>query len=300
MYTWENRYAKITHSLVLSLKFAWWNGSFKHLDDAQFNEAIQIVQQLKNQQYDFIALGEIEVAQQEKLILCLTDTEFELIFGLDTKGKLKFDVAWLIRKTKLVQRSMKSIYMVTPFEQNLKVAYEIELIAFDETLITLYIVHWVSLMRSDFQMKHDLIAHNLRNYLDQNIFANNPRSYIMIMGDFNTEPFNDAMTINLGSTRDYDLAKQKNKVLYNPFWAMMTKNHIYQHNGSYFYSKSAESHWHTFDQILLSSAFLDEQNWTIKKSQNWIFANHQLIKQIKNSQSKFDHLPVTCILEKVF
>lgn len=301
MYKQKNDYAKITQSSVLSLKFAWWNGSFKYLNGTQFQEAILVVQQLKNQQYDFIALGEIGISQQKQLKQFLIDENYEIKFGLEKKGRTAFDVCWLIRKTTLSQTKNAVSLYGTWFGKNLKVAYQVTLSAFDGSQIIVYIVHWSSLLHnSNVADKHITVARKLRDTLNL-YFHRNIHQNVILMGDFNAEPYSQAMVSGLEATRDYDYARKRSSRLYNPFWGLMTKNHAHQYNGSYFYQQDEITHWHTFDQILISSSFLkQDDNWQFKIPQKNIFSNHQLIKYITNGKHKFDHLPVTCELIKVF
>lgn len=301
MYKRKNDYAKITQSSVSSLKFAWWNGSFKYLDEVQLNDAIWVAQQLKNQQYDFIALGEIDVSQQEQLAQFLADENYEIKFGLEKKGKTVFDICWLIRKATLSQTEDAISLYITWFEKNLKVAYKVSLSTFDNTQIIVYIVHWSSLLHNTHaDDKHMTIARKMREDLNL-YFHNNIHQNVILMGDFNAEPYSQAMVSGLEATRDYDYARKRSSRLYNPFWGLMTKNHAHQYNGSYFYPQDEITHWHTFDQILVSSSFLkQDDNWQFKIPQKSIFSNHQLIKYITNGKHKFDHLPVTCELIKVF
>jgi hypothetical protein len=85
---------------------------------------------------------------------------------------------------------------------------------------------------------------------------------VILMGDFNDEPFDESMVTLLPSTRDRTLARAGG-FLYNPFWRFLGEMVPYRigenfqgHGGTFFHRAGVETRWLTFDQILFSSAFV--------------------------------------------
>jgi endonuclease/exonuclease/phosphatase family metal-dependent hydrolase len=91
-------------------------------------------------------------------------------------------------------------------------------------------------------------ARTARHILDS-LLVGNPKAAIVVMGDFNDEPFDRSLKQVLGSTFDAARVKADPKELLFNCWSG------YEGIGSYFY----KNHWQQIDQILLSAGMLDNK-----------------------------------------
>lgn len=68
----------------------------------------------------------------------------------------------------------------------------------------------------------EVAAAGLRSSINK-LFENNGDDVQFIcMGDYNTEPYSNAMLNILYATRDCHLIKKKRKLLFNPFWYLLS------------------------------------------------------------------------------
>jgi len=113
----------------------------------------------------------------------------------------------------------------------------------------LFINHWPS-RRKGVEASEDkrlAVSIMLREAIDS-ILQKQPSSKIIVMGDFNDEPFNKSISIELNAKADIvGLAKG---ALFNPFYNLSKAG-----EGSVNYNHS----WNMFDQIMLSQGFFSHQ-----------------------------------------
>lgn len=125
---------------------------------------------------------------------------------------------------------------------------------------------------------------------------------VVVMGDFNDEPFDDSLTNHLQGTRDRTAVKRNNDLLYNPFWRLLGENLAFEDDGaacagSHFWECHAANDWYTFDQALVSSGLLQGVGWTLIESATSILPLEQLRTPARKFRLKFDHLPIAMQLE---
>lgn len=94
------------------------------------------------------------------------------------------------------------------------------------------------------------------------ILDENPNCPIILLGDYNDEPFDQSIVIGIGSSRDSNFVKRSNKFFYNPFWARLAPNPEGP-GGTFVHSKLTTSNGAIYDQILFSSHFVRE--WEFKE-----------------------------------
>jgi predicted extracellular nuclease len=110
--------------------------------------------------------------------------------------------------------------------------------------------HWPS-RRSGKEKSEDkriAVSIMVREALDS-ILLKQPNAKIIVMGDFNDEPFDKSIAIELNAKPE--LSSLKKGELFNPFHKLCS-----QGSGSVNYSHN----WDMFDQILLSKGFFAEEN----------------------------------------
>lgn len=186
----------------------------------------------------------------------------------------------LIKESKLLSANYKIVHYESPDERGIDVAFlynkeifrvtdsrniEVDLGSFDDkTRDILYVEgklgsgeklhflvnHWSS--RGEGLRKSEpkrIIAAKTLLKAKNEIIAKDPNANIIIMGDFNDEPFNSSIEVALGAKFDQSDVKQGD--LYNP-WADLKK----KGKGSYRYKKN----WNMLDQIIISRHLLDPES----------------------------------------
>jgi Endonuclease/Exonuclease/phosphatase family len=157
-------------------------------------------------------------------------------------------------------------------DERYKVAQRLDFYIIEDSKLTpihIFISHWPSRLWCEQNgADRHLLGIRLRDAVDE-IYQNyNNIPNIILLGDYNDEPFDQSISIQLRATRDRILAAKKKDLLYNPFWRKLGTSQPYQsgdlvdhHAGSYYYRKNGISRWSTFDQIIFSSAFLGKTEW---------------------------------------
>ncbi|WP_099468205.1 endonuclease/exonuclease/phosphatase family protein [Konateibacter massiliensis] len=126
---------------------------------------------------------------------------------------------------------------------------------------------------------------------------------MLVVGDFNLQPFSDGVVSAYGFNATMDTAKAKTgkrtvdgverKFYYNPMWHVMGKRDSTL--GTYYYDSDQSNRsffWYTFDQVLLRPDLIDNFVWEDFKIIDRI-GNKVLIKNNKIDGKSFsDHLPI--------
>jgi endonuclease/exonuclease/phosphatase family metal-dependent hydrolase len=128
---------------------------------------------------------------------------------------------------------------------------------------------------------------------------------VVILGDFNDDPFNPPLAGHLLATRDRSLAQSSSSYFYNPFWRFLGESDPHKPGiecdsicGTYLQQHGQdETRWRTFDQIIVSSGLLSSGNWQLKEQDTAIVRIPELIDAVKNKKHHFDHLPVVARIE---
>ena len=123
--------------------------------------------------------------------------------------------------------------------------------------------------------------------------------YVVLMGDYNDEPFSKPLSEFLLATRDRSLAKKDSAYFYNPFWRHLGESipHLQPSKeggdvcGTHFFKNGAFSTWVTFDQILFSSEFLKDGQVVLDEALSRIYVTPELREKVL-SGSIINHFPV--------
>ncbi len=97
-----------------------------------------------------------------------------------------------------------------------------------------------------------------------------PDSAILLLGDFNDEPFNRSIRTHLLAVRDEErvkLSRASKPRLYNAMWPLMGD----KRSGTYYYSGANENPWSMLDQIMVSKALLKGDRMKLVKDSVGIF-----------------------------
>ncbi|HEU4408755.1 MAG TPA: hypothetical protein VFS43_26070 [Polyangiaceae bacterium] len=174
--------------------------------------------------------------------------------------------------------------------------------------IHLVIAHWPSRQHDEQQRpKRNRLGEVVRQIFRSLIAHSPPEAppYLVVVGDFNDEPFDHSIAEGIGSTRDRELARQKpRELLYNASWRHLGEAAPHPDDpatpagaGTYFYRRGTPStRWYTFDQVLVSASFLTAPGWQLDESLTGPLRLPDLVASVTSRSRPFDHLPVVTTL----
>ncbi|ASF46087.1 endonuclease/exonuclease/phosphatase family protein [Methylovulum psychrotolerans] len=289
---------------VEPLTFAWWNTSLspptlrkvRRASDEEKQIAIKVIYcLLLDFAIDFLALGEIS-KDDVTLLRSLDGLEgYRIESGVSQSGKVIFDTCFIYRPDRL--------QISTPIDidyarggKRMKIAQKIGVQLIDGTWFYLLVSHWQSRRYCpESDADRHLLGIRLRDAVDDIIDNSESAPYIILLGDYNDEPFDVPLSRQLMATRDkaWVIKQRKKQLLYNPFWRHLSYPNLQalDYAGTYYYKKGSTTKWHTFDQIMVSSAFLGEIGWALNEASTGIIDIPGYLQMVKN-KSIFDHLPV--------
>lgn len=293
------------------ITFAWWNTSLSpHSKENTANEEhknyvlVTILRLLQYKEVDVLSLCEVSKEDVLFIFEIVSRYGFTVYDGTIKDGKKKFDVC-IIYKSDLLE-FINSEVISKPFvTRNIYAGQEVDFVIKETGKpLTLYLVHWSSRLYDyrDSPKKRSL-GSLLRDAVIASIEQRNIKD-VIIIGDFNEEPFNESLTDSLCATRDVSLVRKTPRLLYNPFWRhLVNSNLLPKHNefegyGTYYYKGDELSRWKTFDQMIFSSSFISGGQWYLNEEKTEVFYDEDFIKFIFSSKSKFDHLPIISSIER--
>lgn len=297
------------------ITFAWWNTSLSPYSKANTSSKehkdfviYTLLQLFENKDVDVLCLCEVSDDDIEFInkTLRLTSIDFTIYNGVLKNGNKKFDFC-IIYKRELLTLVDSAIVSKKQITKTIHAAQEVNfIISSTGEPMTLYLVHWSSRLY-DYEDSPNKIQLGslLRTAVD---ICRNTKDikHVIILGDFNDEPFNKSLTDALFASRDIALVKKSPELLYNPFWRHLVHSKLHPDNnfdsegcGTYFYKGDQANRWKTFDQIIFSSDFVRGDSWYLNESKTEIFSDKDFINYIYSSKSRFDHLPIISVIERV-
>lgn len=306
--------------------FIWWNtglapvrASTDRVSPEEKAYAFTLIHEfLSDYKADFIALGEFRFSDVEELAKLGFLEDYNYINGNVKAGNTRFDTCIFYRKdsfTKITEINLAR----SVDDRTHKVAQQYNLVDLEapHTQFFVFVSHWPSRLNAegaDVRMENGIF---LRQHCDRCLdleFTSAPPflgqkkddAYIILMGDYNDEPFDDSLQKRLRASRDRSKVKKKKRMLYNPFWKKLgeEQSHIpgkeaASFAGNHYYSGGKLTHWHTFDQMLFSSAFLREKDWHLNEEKTGNITNDILREKVIDGNSIFDHLPIKGVIERI-
>ncbi len=299
----------------MNVSFLWWNTSLSPVGkdrstDEQKEYARKMIDVfIDNLKIDFIALGEVSSLDISDIIKHCQIEGYEVFNGYEKAGRSYFDTCVLYKKDKFDLLDSSRI-TAAKGGRTFKVAQRLDF-SFCEHDIPLhvFISHWPSrlhLKAND--PERALLGMKLRNSIDSLISVYKDDTTVILLGDYNDEPFDQSLSEHLMATRDRGLASRKGHLLYNPFWRKIGHEYPYSHSnaqeindngGTYYYKSGEVSRWRTFDQIIFSSNFLGRSAWHINENLTKIIDLPNYKDLVLDSTENFDHFPIIGIIEKV-
>lgn len=292
--------------------FAWWNTSLSPLGRrrASVNQkkfAAEIITHLiTHMDVDCLALGEVTPEDIGDIASSVDLRSYALYDGTHKSGRLQFDTIVLYKKEKLFL--IDSLALISSRgSKRLKVATRVDFrVPKTEKPFHIFVSHWPSRAWCEKNgADRHLLGVRLRDAIDDLYKTYSRSAYVILLGDFNDEPFDESLSEQLLAVRDRRLVRKKPKLLYNPFWRCIGEPvpHIpgcrcRSYAGSCHYSSGVDSHWRTFDQIIFSSIFLGQSEWHLNEKYTHIIQIPLFDTYLCNQNEIFDHFPVISVLER--
>lgn len=287
-----------------SLVMLWWNTSLSPLGVSRGSISDKeyvidyITKVRRNLGVDVIALCEVCSTDIEEIIAAIGDPHLSFHDATQPIGRCKFDIAILFDRRRLSLASTEVIadsYGTSTLKVGERLNFNLS--ESDRTL-QLFVSHWPSRLHcGELDSKRMEIATALRRKLDE--IRANSQQYIVLMGDYNDDPCSPSLSKHLLATRDRDLARTNDTVLYNPFWRMLGESIPFAPDqtvkgicGTHYHANGMHTRWVTFDQMMFSSAFLNDGPLLLNEEMSMIIRSADLEERLRSQKDNFDHLPV--------
>jgi len=297
-----------------TLGIAWWNTSLAPLGKYRADEkdkkiASQIISFMANDlRIDCLAVGEVTTDYLHYIADSSSLKDYQIFDGTLKEGRLLFDTGLIYNKHRL--EILDSSNITSSYgKQTLKIAQRIDFsISETHELLHIYVIHWPSrLWCAENSAKRAILGVRLRDSIEdlKKRYSSSHPPQIILLGDFNDEPFNDSLAGYLLATRDRTLAKQSDRFLYNPFWRHLGETLPHSHGfhsdsicGTCFHRTGEETKWRTFDQIIFSSSFLSDDRWHIEEKYTKILHYPPFDDLLRSESRIFDHRPVLSFIQR--
>tara|TARA_R100000655_G_scaffold79128_1_gene118539 strand:+ start:3010 stop:3906 length:897 start_codon:yes stop_codon:yes gene_type:complete len=297
----------------MRVSFLWWNTSLSPARGESANSSHKdyaiaklnfLIEELG---IDFLALGEVSESDVAMLKENCTHTNYELLNGCEKAGRTKFDSCILYDSSIFEFKEIENI-TYSKAGQTLKVGQRYSFLFSSEMLpIHFFVSHWPSRHRTGKGAPNRAtLGERLRDAVDEILENYGEEALIVLLGDYNDEPFDVSMSDHLLATRDRELVRKKPRLLYNPFWRHLGHSGPKSHDlgeplvdgGTYYYKSDPYCRWRTFDQIIVSSKLLDETGWHINEEFTKSLRIEGFGAKILDRNEKFDHFPVISAIER--
>lgn len=304
----------MAESSFQSLAFGWWNTGLSpalHPGRAtaeQRGTAADIVQALlRAYSVDCLALGEVGPGDLDSLYGACDGDRYEVVDLPISPPRLPFDVALIVNREKLLTAG--SVVIIDEYATHrLKVARRVDFaVPGTELPLHVFVSHWPSrLWCSQNQARRDTLGVRLRDAVQQIKALYGAPAQIVLLGDYNDEPFDEPLAGHLLASRDRGLVKRRDAFLYNPFWRHLGERvpHVpagqtVDDCGTCFHRAGEDTKWRRFDQIIFSSAFLTGEEWQLDERYTSVLSGPPLDSLVRKRGAVFDHFPVISVLQRV-
>ncbi len=187
----------------------------------------------------------------------------------DARG---IDVALIYRKDAFTEVAHEAIPVVMPDDPQFKTRDILHVTGkIKDRTVHVFVNHWPSRIGGDekTEPKRILAASILRKKVDQ-LLAEDPKAWIIIMGDMNDEPANKSLKETLGAGSPDSGARLVN--------LMMPDDN--RGRGTYFYS----GEWNMLDNLVVSKEVMRGKQVRVEEKKGNIFSSDWMIYTNKNGQ----------------
>ncbi|WP_147469139.1 endonuclease/exonuclease/phosphatase family protein [Pseudomonas syringae group genomosp. 7] len=257
----------------MELICAWWNcrlsppmnGATKHPMTEGF---LSVFCELLRREIDILGLCEVsadDISIFEKVLLSKEFKDFEILNLY--KGGNSIDDFCLIYNTK----KLKLISVLEPanirdpvFENWLKAGVFVQLCFLNSENLFVGLSHWQSRQTySEGGPTRMKLGQALRAKVTE-ISETHPDAPIILLGDYNDEPYDESIVTGIGASRDAEFVRKRPKFFYNPYWGCLFEKDSSRPAGTYINKSIKSSGGVIFDQMMFSSHFLRE--WKFEHS----------------------------------
>lgn len=280
------------------LTFCWWNTSLspngQTRDDSTAHSAdcvdIVVREILKFKSVDFLAIGEVSESDLELFKKSLSSTSYEIIGCHESAGRGNFSQAYIYDSTKL--QILKSEVLTWRLAgRTYRAGHSLVVETYETSRFLVIVSHWPSKLQSENDSIRPQLATTIRNYCDDISESIDGNPAIILMGDYNSEPFEIALAESLMASRDRTRVMKKKDLFYNPYWKNLGMSDCNRFCGSYYHRSGILGNWRLFDQMIFSSNLIDGDKWYIDEQATEL-GLESVYKLIENRKTHFDHLPV--------
>lgn len=295
--------------LLYNLKFAWWNAALSPAapqakshanENAYATVCDHITNLLQEHSCDFLALCEVSQTDVAYFTRNLHIHGISILDLTHTIGRTRFDIAVIYNHNKIKVNYKHSINKPIT-DQIIKAAQVVEVVNIDDNkLIHIYLCHWASRINASGYNKRMESAKMIYQSASELMAKGED---VIVMGDFNDNPYDQSLTDNLHASRCHDtVRKYPNEFFYNPFWRTVVSEYKYSHfaknvqfrSGTLKFKEFSGTMWHSYDQIMVSGSFLNNGGWHLNEHETKIIASKNILGDYENSNHFIDHLPITC------
>lgn len=294
----------------MDLVFSWWNTGLSPVKargratENQKRLAFGVVAKLLGDfGVDCLVLGEVAEGDLSEILSWESGDVFEIY----CERQMQFGISFLCRKGKFNALNYNQIFSARG-GRKLKIASEFEFsIPSQDLPFHVFACHWPSrLWCHENSADRHLLGAGLRRTIERIEGFEEGLANVIVMGDFNDEPFAPSLAEQLLASRDRYLVRKRPFLFYNPFWRRIGE--VFPHvpgekpeslAGTCFHKSGYETKWRTFDQIIFSSAFLAGSGWQLNEKLTRIIPFYQLEMDISMAKSSniFDHYPVVATIQ---
>ncbi len=207
---------------------------------------------------DFFVFCEVSTEQSDFLKSIADELNLEFVDLTGRDGRLVMDMSLMYETSKLEYISHKNINDSDGTGNKKRVGIKV---LFKESkggqYVTFFLSHWNS-ERSATDKDRVKFSSILRREINEIFSKFGTESYIVLLGDYNSQPYSYPIQEILETTKDYILIQEypkKNKLLFNPFWKCISNNKFHS-SGSYYLEHGEYDRWYAFDQMMFSSSFI--------------------------------------------
>lgn len=210
---------------VSPLVFMWWNTglsppvhSLKSTSEDTDFVVAQIREMRQRSRFAVLGLAEVQTADLDAIVSGLGDPALICLDSSDRTQRLMHDTALIYDQSALTCIDRRSL--IERFGKRQMKLGQLTVFETKQGAVPIYVVtsHWPS-RRSvpERAARKTELGTLLRKSLEQ-FRELNRNPYIVLMGDYNDDPFSPSLAEHLLATCDRELARRNPQFFYNPFW----------------------------------------------------------------------------------
>ncbi|ABI40514.1 Endonuclease/exonuclease/phosphatase [Shewanella sp. MR-4] len=300
--------------LLYNLRFGWWNVALSPSAPQAKSKAnattypiicTHIETLLQDNSCDFLALCEVSSEDIRYFSENIKLEHISILNLTDKIGKTRFDLAVIYKTSKIKVNHINSLSKILT-DNTVKASQLVEVENIDDSRkIYIYLCHWPSRLNGNSEEKRIAAANIVYNSASTLIESGKD---VIIMGDFNDNPYDISLYKCLKASRCHDAVKKyPSEYFYNPFWRSIVSENKYSHSGitntyrsgSYKYKQFMGEIWHSYDQIIVSGSFINNTYWHLNEFRTQVITPEVILKNYEDNSHFIDHLPIVCEITRV-